>query len=106
MAAYNKASGNTLYKKTYSDNKQIDKYLKSRSYTDDPICFALGWNTFSPETKEYDIDIRICAEQSPFTATDQVQSQMAKYNKDNLGKLNSTGFLQLMSLATDVIIQR
>ena len=30
---------------------------------------------------------------------------MAWYNKNNLGKLNTTGFLQIMSVATDVIIQ-
>ena len=59
IAAYNKETGYTLHKRYYSDNKEMDKYLRSKDYTNDPICFGISWNTFSPETNEYDINIRI-----------------------------------------------
>ena len=59
MDAYYQTTGNTLYTQYYSDNDEVDRYLKSAHYTENPICFAIGWNKYSPDTKEYDIDIRI-----------------------------------------------
>ena len=42
----------------YKDNDEIDKYTSSVSYTNAPICFGLGWNTFDPENNNFNIDIR------------------------------------------------
>jgi len=59
MDAYQTASGNTLKMTYYNSKTQLDKAVKSSDYIKDPICFAIGWNTYSPETKTFDIDIRV-----------------------------------------------
>ena len=48
-----------MHKKFYNDNKHLDNFVGSQEYTDDPICFAIGWNTYLPTSKTYDIDIRV-----------------------------------------------
>ena len=58
----------------YKDNDEIDKYTSSVAYTNAPICFGLGWNTFDPENNNFDIDIRTDMSQAVPTATDQVIS--------------------------------
>ena len=59
-------------KQYYKDNDEIDKYTKTVGYTNAPICFGLGWNTFDMETNSFDIDIRTGMSEAVPTATDQV----------------------------------
>ena len=80
MDAYHASTNNTLYKQTYHSKDQIDKHIKSRTYVDEPICFAIGWNTYSPDTKEYNIDIRMDYSQTVPTSVNQVVNQQARYN--------------------------
>ena len=67
--AHKQATGNTLEKHVYKDNDEEDKYIRSVSYTNAPICFGLAWNIFDKESNSYDIDIRTSMEQAVPTAT-------------------------------------
>jgi len=104
MDAYYKYANHTLKKEYFDDNSSIDKKVRKTSYIEDPICFAIGWNAFSPDSEEYDLDIRLDSSQTVPTHTDQVRNQLVKYNTGNLDVLEATGFLQVMSVATSVII--
>jgi hypothetical protein len=87
----------------FDNNESIDKKVRKTSYIDDPICFAIGWNSFLTDNI-YDLDIRLDSSQTIPTHTDQVRNQLVKYNTGNLDVLEATGFLQIMSVATSVII--
>ena len=72
MSAYEKATNNSLSIQYYDSNDEIDKVVKSKTYMEHTICFAIGWNTYDPAKKQYDIDIRIAFASIVSTGTDQV----------------------------------
>ena len=59
LSAYKEQTGNILYKQPFKDDKSVNRVVKDVDYVANPICFGIGWNKFSPEDKEYDIDIRM-----------------------------------------------
>ena len=74
LDAYEDANNDTLYIQYYRDKDTLDDYIRSRAYTNAPICFAIGWNTYSPETKEYNIDIRMDYSDTVITGSDLVKN--------------------------------
>ena len=80
--------------------------MSKASYADDPICFGIGWDTYDPATKNYNLDIRMDYSQTVATGTDQVKNQLKRYTVSWLELLDTSGFLQLMSTATSSIIEK
>jgi hypothetical protein len=80
--------------------------VRKPSYADDPICFGIGWDTYDPDTKNYNLDIRMDYSQTVATGTNQVKNQLKRYDVKWLELLDSSGFLQLMSSATSSIIEK
>ena len=42
----------------FKDNEEIDHYTQSKDYSKKMLCFTMGWNSFDPDSDEFDIDLR------------------------------------------------
>ena len=51
--------GRSLEKKNFTSRDEMEDYVKEKSYRDNSLCFALGWDTFEPDTNEFIVDISL-----------------------------------------------
>ena len=84
----------------------MNDHVHKSDYPSDKLCFAIGWSKFSPEDSDYALQINTDLVQSdmPDANIPQDRFYTSQYRKASLQAFNETNFLQVMTLATKVIL--
>ena len=67
-AAYSANNDGKEFKpQRFKTNDELNEYSKGSDYYGKALCFTIGWNTFDPTQKKFDIDMRWNPTQGPIT---------------------------------------
>ena len=49
----------TMTQKEFGTNEELDDYVRSFTYENKAVCFAIAWDEFDPEQNKFSFDIRM-----------------------------------------------